>query len=269
MTAQASEGERGIRGWLANRKAEHEREHTEDAEYHAALAKLRGGDDSPDTLAELRRLADPRWQKEAHAALLAYSERLLADDVLSHDEETRWESVSDVLGVHTAEMATPEFLPLLARLSIAQINDGRLPELDPGMSHLMAKRGEIIHLETGATLMKEVVDREFRGGSQGVSIPMGHGVRFRTGGFHGKSVVVGTHLATADTGPIVVSSTRIVFLGGRKTIETPYTKLAGIDAFSDGIRIHASNRQTSPLFTVGIDGQVIAATIQAAAQRAS
>ena len=93
-------------------------------------------------------------------------------------------------------------------------------------------------------------------------------MRYRTGAFRGKNVVVGTHLATADTGPIVISSTRIAFLGERKTIETLYTKLAGIDAYSDGIRIHASNRQTAPLFKVGIDGQVIAATVQAAAQRA-
>jgi hypothetical protein len=112
--------------------------------------------------------------------------------------------------------------------------------------------------------MKEVVDREFRGGSQGVSIPLGHGVRYRTGAFRGKSVVVGSHLTVADTGPIVITSQRIVFLGQRKTIETPYTKLVGIDAFSDGVRIHASNRQTTPLFKVGIDGEVIAATIHAA-----
>jgi hypothetical protein len=151
---------------------------------------------------------------------------------------------------------------------MAQLNDGRLPELEPGQSHLMAKRGETIHLETGATLMKEVVDREFRGGSQGVSIPLGHGVRYRRGAFRGKSVVVGSHLAVADTGPIVITSTRVVFMGERKTIETPYTKLAGIDAFSDGVRIHASNRQATPLFKVGIDGEVIAATIHAAAQRA-
>lgn len=259
--------EHGLRGWFAHRKQEHERDQARDAQYRAALARLRGGDDSPQTLAELRKLADRRSQKEAREALLAYSERLLVDDVLSRDEETHWEEVCDALGC-TAELAAPEFRELTARVSIAELNDGRLPELAPGKSHLIAKRGEIVHLETGAALMKEVMDREFRGGSQGVSIPIGLGVRYRTSAFRGRSVVVGSHLALADEGPIIVSSKRIVFMGARKTIETPYSKLAGIDVFTDGIRIHASNRQTTPLFKVGIGGEVVAATIQAAAQRA-
>jgi hypothetical protein len=92
-------------------------------------------------------------------------------------------------------------------------------------------------------------------------------VRFRTGSFRGQSVVVGSHLAAADTGIISVSSKRVVFLGTRKTIDTPYAKLASLDAFSDGIRIHASNRQGAPLFRLPVGGQVVAAAIQAAAQR--
>jgi hypothetical protein len=158
---------------------------------------------------------------------------------------------------------------MLGHLSIAKINDGRLDELDPGMSRLMPKREEKIHLETGAALMKEVIDREFRGGSHGVSIPIAKGVRHRTSSFRGRSVVIGSHLEPADDGAIIVTSTRVVFMGARKTIDTPYAKLTGLDAFTDGIRIHASNRQTAPLFRVGIDGQVVAATIQAAVQRAS
>ncbi len=268
MAASPEQEEHGIRGWLAHRKAENEREQDRDDQYHAALARLRAGDDSPQTLAELRQVADRRWQKDAHATLLAYSERLLADDVLSRDEEARWEEVCDALGVGSAELAAPEFRALVGRVSIAEINDGRLPELEPGTSHLITKRGETVHLETGAALLKEVMDREFRGGSQGVSIPIGLGVRYRTNAFRGRSVVVGSHLALADEGPIIVSSKRIVFMGARKTMDTAYSKLAGIDAFTDGIRIHASNRQTAPLFKVGIGGEVVAATIQAAAQRA-
>lgn len=259
--------EHGLRGWLAHRKEEHEREDARDAQYRAALARLRGGDDSPEMLAELRGLADRRSKTMAREALTAYSERLLVDDVLSHDEETHWEEVCDALGC-TSELAEPEFRALTARIWIAEINDGRLPELAPGQSHLLLKRGETVHLETGAALVKEVVDREFRGGSQGLSIPLGHGLRYRTSAFRGKSVVVGSHLAVVDEGPIVVSSSRIVFMGARRTMETPYSKLAGVDMFSDGVRIHASNRQTAQLFKVGIGGEVIAATIQAAAQRA-
>ncbi len=256
-----------MRGWLNRRKAEHDERKVEDDRYRAALAKLRGGDDSTQTLTELRALADPRHRDDAHAALLAFSDGLLADDLLSTTEEERWQEVGDALGVTQADLNRPEFKGLLVRLTIARINDGRLPEVPAGQARLMAKRGEIVHLETGAALMKEVIEREFRGGSRGVSVPIAKGVRFRTGSFRGKSVVVGSHLEAADTGIISVSSKRVVFMGTRKTIDTAYAKLASLDAFSDGIRIHASNRQTAPLFKIPVGGQVVAAAIQAAAQR--
>ena len=261
------EAEGGVRGWLNRHRAEHDERKAEDERYRAALARLRGGDDSADTLAQLRALADPRRRDDAHAALLAFSDGLLADDLLSTTEEQRWQAVGDALGVMQADLNRPEFKGLLARMTIARINDGRLPELPAGEAHLMAKRGETVHLETGAALMKEVIDREFRGGSRGVSVPIAKGVRFRTGSFRGQSVVVGSHLEAADTGIISVSSMRVVFLGVRRTIDTPYAKLASLDAFSDGIRIHASNRQTAPLFKIPVGGEVVAAAIQAAAQR--
>jgi hypothetical protein len=267
VQTQAMAAEGGVRGWLNRRKTEHDQRRLEDERYRAALARLRGGDDSPETMAELRGLADPRHRSETHAALVAFSEGLLADDLLSTTEEARWQEVGDVLGVSQADLNRPEFKGLVARLTIARINDGRLPEVPAGQARLMAKRGEIVHLETAAALMKEVIDREFRGGSRGVSVPIAKGVRFRTGSFRGKSVVVGSHLEAADTGIISVSSKRVVFMGTRKTLDMPYTKLASLDAFSDGIRIHASNRQGAPLFRLPVGGEVVAATIQAAAQR--
>lgn len=257
----------GVRGWLNRRKAEHDERRLEDERYRAALARLRGGDDSAETLAQLRELGDPRHRNDAQAALLAFSNDLLEDDLLSTEEEQRWQEVGDALGVTQADLNGTAFKGLLVRLTIARINDGRLPEVPAGEAHLMAKRGETVHLETAAALMKEVVDREFRGGSRGVSVPIAKGVRFRTGSFRGKSVVVGSHLEAADTGLISVSSKRIVFMGTRKTIETPYAKLASLDAFTDGVRIHASNRQGAPLFKIPVGGQVVAAAIQAAAQR--
>ncbi len=117
-------------------------------------------------------------------------------------------------------------------------------------------------------MLKEVIDRVFRGGSRGVSIPIAKGIRYRTGSFRGKTVVVGSHLETADSGTLTVTSNRIVYTGTRKTLEVPYTKLAAIDGFTDGIRIHASNRQNAPLFKMApSNASIIAATISAAAQR--
>lgn len=45
-------------------------------------------------------------------------------------------------------------------------------------SSLIARQGEDVLLERPAALLKEVTEREFRGGSQGISIPLGKGVRY-------------------------------------------------------------------------------------------
>jgi hypothetical protein len=155
---------------------------------------------------------------------------------------------------------------ILYRLAIAWANDGRLSAIE--QPKLLPKRGEAVHLEMLAALMKEVTLREFRGGSRGVSFRIAPGFRYRTGAFRGKSVVVGTQLQVADTGPLSATSTGLVFLGNPKTVEIPYTKLVGLEVFSDGLRVNASNRQNAPLFRLD-NGEVVAATINAAMQQSS
>jgi hypothetical protein len=101
----------------------------------------------------------------------------------------------------------------------------------------------------------------------GVSFRIAKGVSYRTGAIRGKSVVVGTELQVADSGVLAVTSQRIAYMGN-KTIELSYAKLMNLDVFSDGIRVHVSNRQNAPLFKVdpGV-GEVIAATVNAAMQK--
>ena|SRR5690348_11570019 len=79
---------------------------------------------------------------------------------------------------------------------------------------------------------------------------------------------VGTELQVADNGTLSITSKRAAYLGSRKTMEFPYSKLMNVEVFTDGIRFHASNRQNTPLFTLGDGmGEVVAATINAAMQR--
>ena len=69
----------------------------------------------------------------------------------------------------------------------------------------------------------------------------------------------------ADSGLLAITSTPVVFLGNRKTIEIPYSKLLGVEVFTDGIRFSASNRQNAPLFRLE-NGDVVAATVNTAVQ---
>jgi hypothetical protein len=110
------------------------------------------------------------------------------------------------------------------RLGLAQ--GGRFFQTD---TTLLLRNNETSLLELQVDLLKEVTDREFRGGSRGVSVPIGGGIRYRTGAVRGHMVTIGTHWATADNGPLTVTDRRVVYHGGRKTLEFPFTKLATLN----------------------------------------
>jgi len=147
-----------------------------------------------------------------------------------------------------APLAAPAATPTAApTASPAQTVDG-LPVVDPSGVPLMLHPGEVIHGLFQAQLLKQTVQREFRGGSAGFSFPLGHGIRMRTGSMRGHSVVVGTTSSVADTGPLIVTSTRTVFVGRQHTLEFDYPKLVGLRQYKDGLSLSVSNRQTTSTF---------------------
>ena len=120
-----------------------------------------------------------------------------------------------------------------------------LPVVDPSDIPLVLHPGEVIHGLFQAQLLKQTVQREFRGGSAGFSFPLGHGIRMRTGSMRGHSVVVGTTSSVADTGPLIVTSTRTVFVGRQHTLESDYPKLVGLRASTPWrvVSLGRTNRQ--------------------------
>jgi hypothetical protein len=57
-------------------------------------------------------------------------------------------------------------------------------------------------------------------------------------------------------------------MGSLKTVDMPYSKLVNLTVYSDGIVFHVSNRANAPLFTIAGGTDVVAAVVNAAAQRA-
>lgn len=130
-------------------------------------------------------------------------------------------------------------------------------------STLLLKPGESALFEAPVALLKEVIDREFRGGSRGVSIPIGGGVRFRTGAVRGHVVTIGSHWANADTGTLTVTDQRVVYHGGRKTLEFPFAKLATLNIYTDAIDLGVTSRQSTSSFRA-TDPELLAGMIHAA-----
>jgi len=240
------------------------------AEYIALLDKLTTSPNEATALlpqlraaAEAATLGAGEVNRLHSAAFRAVALKFLEDDILAKDEEDSFVDVAEMLGIDQQSFRT-DYSDLFYRLIIARLNDGRLPEI--AAPRVIAKRGEVVHAETEAALMKEVTAREFRAGHQGFSLRVAKGVRYYMGGTRGKSVVTGTTLLPDDTGFLSITSRRAVFAGLKRTLDLPYSKLVSLNVFTDGIQFHMENRTNAPLFRVE-NGEVIAATVNAAVQR--
>ena len=240
--------------------------------YQTLLSELAQGEAGGPSTTELRQaavasgLSAEELGREGLAAFSQFTTLALTDDIVTAEEDEQIGRIVDALGLTWDQIrrAHPE-LPI--HLLIAEANAGILPQL--ASSQLMPKKGEVVHLEWPASLMKEATLREFRGGYGGFSFPIGKtGIRYRVGGARGHSVVVGRQLQVADTGTLSISSRRAVFIGNRRTIEMPYSKLVSLNVFTDGVQFHQSNRQTAPLFQVA-NGEAVAAVVNAAAHGAA
>ena len=148
--------------------------------------------------------------------------------------------LSEMLGVQQCHFEA-RCTDLIPWLFVARANDGRLPVLPS--ARIVLRKGEVAHLETNAQLLKEQVIREWRGRSSGVSFRVAKGVRYHVGASRGRSVIVGTQLATDDVGTLTVTSLRAVFVRVRKNIEMPFTKLLNLNVFTDGVQFHLFQSQ--------------------------
>jgi len=191
-------------------------------------------------------------------ALTAYADQVLADDILSEQEEQAFLDHAKSLGVQSLTT----YPDVLNRLVIARVNDGRLPVItDP---HLLAKPGESVHPETEAVLMKEVTVRQWQG--HGISVPIMMGVRYRVS--RGQMKAIGTRTEPADTGLIAVTDRRVVFSGQKKAQESLYAKLNSMQVYADAVALGVSNRQNVSTYRLlSTSGEVVAAIINAAMQK--
>jgi hypothetical protein len=247
--------------------------HQRDAQeaYRRLLGALTNGDGTLDPT-RLRDAAaatgfTPRELEAEHiGAFKKAAAAATADDILTPEEDAQLGRIQSALGLPSQRLmqADPD---LYDRIAISTINGGVLPEV--ASPHILPKKGEIVHAECPATLMKEVAIREYQGGYRGFSFPIGKtGIRYRVGGARGHSVEVGTKLNVADTGLLSITNKRAVYAGTRKTVEMPYSKLVNLSVFSDGLQFHLSNRVNAPLFQIQGRADVFGAVVNAAAQTA-
>jgi hypothetical protein len=193
--------------------------------------------------------------------LTEYANKVLADDILTEDEQHQFLEFAETIGVNLNQ-----YPAILNRIVIANANAGRFPQAVTPF-HIMCKPGEEVYLEAQSSLLKEVADRQWQGGSSGFSFRIAKGVRYRVGNTRGHMQQVGTKLIVKDTGILSVTSTRLVFSGSSTTQESQYSKIVNLTVFNDGLAVAVSKGQDTVTRSYSTSAaEMIAAVINAAMQ---
>ena len=113
---------------------------------------------------------------------------------------------------------------------------------------LMQKAGEItLWSATGVFHETGRAPSQYVGGSSGVSVPLGGGIRFRVGAMKGQ-VIPGEELQVdKDQGVVMLTTERLIFSGPRHSREWDFDKLLHLSTTDDDSDyfISVSNRQKS------------------------
>jgi len=117
-------------------------------------------------------------------------------------------------------------------------------------SPLILKKGEQACLAAAASLARQQTRRQWVGGSQGFSFPIGHtGIRYRVGSFHGHPVEQQL-LGKLASGTLVVTNQRIAFIGGTKSTSVVFAKLLHVECYSDALAIFQEGRENPDYYYV-------------------
>ena len=140
------------------------------------------------------------------------------------------------------DRAVVEYKRKLVRLrQLSEVKQGKLPVIV--VPSLILKKEEVVHwTELGSILEVRVVDRQYRGGSQGLSIRIAKGVWYRTGSQRGR-IESTKALISVSKGTFVITNKRVIFRGALKSFECNLESVLSLNIMDDGLMFTTGRRE--------------------------
>lgn len=139
--------------------------------------------------------------------------------------------------------------------------EGKLPTISlrvEGSSPVVLKKGEVAHFADKAVL-KEVksVSLGYKGGSHGVSLPIGGGIRYRVGAHRGH-IQREDRLVETSRGALIISNQRLFLqpFPGHKPLSIPLNKILSYQCFENGIEVYKEGREKGYFLSIDKSGSV-------------
>ncbi|MGH7860868.1 MAG: hypothetical protein ACRENM_04230 [Candidatus Dormibacteraceae bacterium] len=141
-----------------------------------------------------------------------------------------------------------------ALLAAARVSVGQWPSVS---SPALLRPGEKAYFESDAVLARHRTSTHYSGRSQGFSIPLGHtGIRYRVGSFSGHPVQQDV-IADLDSGQVVITSQRVVYVGQQRSVSIDLAKLVSIQAYTDAVAVFHQGKEAPDLFKLHAPHQFV------------
>ena len=129
---------------------------------------------------------------------------------------------------------------------------GRPPKYQIQAPIILAKGEDALWCYNNVTMYQEKIRKEYVGRTSGFSFKVMKGVRYRTGGFKGHPVET-SYMENMGLGSLYITNRNIIFMGQTRSIKVPYTKIIGINPYSDGMEVQRDGNNVKRLVFQGFD----------------
>ena len=196
-------------------------------------------------------------QQHAYYEMLGQAgKNFLKDGFMSPTEQLKVDEYVSTLGLSLSNLpASLKGSPIeeLGQASIlTDLQQGRTPRYNIQAPIILTRGEAALWCYNNVTMYQEKVRREYVGRTGGFSFRIMKGVTYRTGGFKGHPVET-SYMENMGLGSLYVTNKNIIFMGQTRSIKVPYTKIIGINPYSDGMEVQRDGNNVKRLTFQGFD----------------
>lgn len=164
----------------------------------------------------------------------------LSDGLITPQEQNLLDNYTNTCGIQTNNLPAPYQNSDITKIAQAKIlsnlQNGVMPPQPIQLPILLTKGESLIWTYDNVTLYQEKIQKEYVGGSHGMSTRICKGVYYRTGQFKGHTVEH-SYMDNLGIGSLYLTNKNLIFSAPTKAVKIPYSKLIGLTPYSDGIEI--------------------------------
>ena len=196
-------------------------------------------------------------QQDAYYEMLGQAgKNFLKNGLMSQSEQQKVDEYVSTLGLSLINLPPSlkgSHIEELGQSSIlSDLQAGRPPRYNIQAPIILTRGETALWCYNNVTMYQEKVRKEFVGSHSGFSFRVMKGVTYRTGGFKGHPVET-SYMENMGLGSLYVTNKNIIFMGQSRSIKVPYTKIIGINPYSDGMEVQRDGNNVKRLAFQGFD----------------